>query len=181
MSDPVPEMYRAIAGGSVADAGGHVVILRPGLGDQLDARANAVAIALGPRRAISSQCPDLAAVHPNLRILAKRGHNDVNAPVAIQVAESAAAMAGRRGRVKPASAVSARHFPLAPDYENRVVLIHGWFRQRNGLDVSAADEHVFPSIVIEVVQAHPESRHITAQVTHAAWRRHLPKSPLPVF
>lgn len=41
------EVYRAVAGRSVADARGHVVILRSALGHKLDARADTIAIAFG--------------------------------------------------------------------------------------------------------------------------------------
>ena len=77
---------------------------------------------------MSSQWPDFwTAIHPDLSILAKRGYDDVDAPVAIQVAESAAPMARRREQhSKPASSVKRRPFPARAEIAKYgVVLVHG--------------------------------------------------------
>ncbi len=80
-----------------------------------DARANAVAIALGSAQSdIEPVAGLLAAVHPDLGVPADRGHHDVDASIAIQIAEGATAVAGREERRRsPASSVKRNPFSLA--------------------------------------------------------------------
>ena len=93
-----------------------MVILRPGIGDDLDARADAIAI-----RFHSMEC-DVepvtyirAAVHPQFSVLVEAGGHDIDAAVALEIAERASAMTGR-GSVSEASFAGER-LPFAAGTE----------------------------------------------------------------
>src|ERR1700722_769223 len=76
------EMHGAIARRRIADAGGHVVVLRAALRHQLDARADAVAVALGStQRYVKPMAGVLAAVHPDFSIFPQSRYHDVDASV----------------------------------------------------------------------------------------------------
>ena len=89
-----------------------MVVLRAAVGYQLDARADAVAVAFGAaQRNIQPVTGLFAAVHPDLRVRAERRDDHVDAPVSVKVAESAATMA--RGRDRGQSGFLGQRFPLA--------------------------------------------------------------------
>src|SRR5258708_4050228 len=96
------EVNRTVAGRRVSDAGRHVVVLHPVLGHKLDASANAVAVTLGStQRDVKPVAWLLAAIHPDFCILTNSAYHNIDTSIAIQIAESAAPVAGRRSRFEP--------------------------------------------------------------------------------
>jgi hypothetical protein len=76
-----------------------VVILRAALGHELDASANAVAVALGSAQGdVEPVAGLLAAVHPDFSALAESAYHYIDPAIAIQITESTAAMAAGRSR-----------------------------------------------------------------------------------
>jgi hypothetical protein len=86
-------MHRTIAGRGIPDTGGHVVVLRARRCHHLDARTDAISIALRPfQRNIQPVPGVLRMVHPNLRILAQRRFHHIHSAVAVEVCKGAAAV-----------------------------------------------------------------------------------------
>src|SRR5438067_3043253 len=144
-------MHGPRARGGIAAAVGHVVILRAGFGHDLDARANAVAIAL---RALQLELdPVILAgtlVHPDFRRSTERAHDYVEASVAVQVAERRPAMPRRRARLKASLAGESPKLHSAEIAEDRVGLLDLQIGRGQRLDVPAGHEDVFPPIIVEV-------------------------------
>src|ERR1700733_6510286 len=133
------EVHRTVTGGGIADTGGHVVVLGTALGHQLDARADAVAIALGSsQRNVEPVSGLLAAVHPDLGVLAKSRRHHVDAPVAIQIAKGAAAVACSRSGVQSGCFSQRNPLPCTSWIaEYGVVLIDGLAGHGDGFNVAA--------------------------------------------
>ena len=88
------EVHGAIARRGVADAGGHVVVLRSALRYEFDARADAVTVALGSAESyVKPMAGVLAAVHPDFSIFSQCSDDHIDAAVSVEVAEGASAVA----------------------------------------------------------------------------------------
>src|SRR5277367_2820084 len=97
------------------------------------------------------------AVHPDLCLFAKRGHDNIDLAVAIQVSQRAAAVA--RGPACTESGLFGISLPFAARArvpKDGVELIDNGPRHRSRDHVSASGEDVFPAIVIEVVESRSE-------------------------
>src|SRR6202451_1660334 len=167
------EVDGTVAGRGVADAGGHVVVLcADGLAYDFDARADAVTIAFDAAQGdVEPVAGFLAAVHPDFGVLAKGCGDYVDAAVAVEVAEGAAAVAGC-GRSDESGFFGQRGpFSVgAKIAEDRVELIDGLVRHSDRFHVAARHEQVFPTVVIEVVEAGAKAGHLATGITHAALR-----------
>src|ERR1051325_6566261 len=91
-----PEVHRTVARRSVAHAGGHVIVLSASnLTHDFDSCADTVAITLDASESdFQPVIAVLAAVLPNFGFLAQRGHNHVNAAIAVKICKRAASMTG---------------------------------------------------------------------------------------
>src|ERR1700722_3461167 len=124
-----------------------MVILRSAFCYQLDAGADAVAVALGPaQREVKPVAGFVGAVHPNLGFLAEGSHHNVDAAISVKVGESPASVAcgGRSGET---GLLGERH-PLsgrARIAKDRIRLIDRLAGLRKRFDMAAADEQIFPS------------------------------------
>ena len=150
-----------------------MVVLRAGFGDHLDARADAIAIRFDSAQSDVEPVAGIwAAVHPQLRVLIEAGGDDVDAAVAVEVAEGAAAMARCRGVGEACFRGERLPFAACPEIaKDDVGFSELVARRPDRGDLSARDEEVLPAVVVEVVKGRTEARHAHAERTHAAGRR----------
>ena len=98
-----------------------MVVLRACLGDDLEASADAVAVALyALRRNVEPVVVAGAPIHPEFSIVVHRSDDGVDGP---SPSKSPKAQPRRRAAVElenPASSVKAGHFPPAPRLRNTV-------------------------------------------------------------
>src|SRR5579884_4216108 len=165
---PKPEMHWSIAGGSIAHAGGHVVELNAALRNNLNAGADAIAIALHtPKCNIKPMTRMRATVHPYLRLLPECRCYYVHAPVSVKIAKGTATVTGRSSRQ---SCLSSKRFPFstgAKVTKHRIGLVNFCPRKWLRFYMSARHEQVFPSIIVKIVQAGAIPGHGCAQHTHS--------------
>src|SRR5271157_4993427 len=163
-------MHRAVAGRCVADAGGHVVELRAGLGHDFDPGANAVAIALSSLQPnIEPVSRTLGTIHPELGVLAERGYNHVNFAVAIEVGEAAATVPGRRRRGQPRFLGQRLPFSAGAEIaKDSVALLDAGAGFLQRLNVTAGYKQIFPAVVVQVVEAGTVTSHGPAELAHSA-------------
>jgi len=165
------KVHRAVAGRSIADAGSHVVVLSACGGHNLHHRSNPVTIALGAlQRNIQPVACAFCSIRPNLRVFAERrdDHNPTRPSPSKSPNATPRCRAGGAAS-RPASAVRACHWPLAPRFAKyRVGLLDIHTGLRNGLHMPACDEQIFPTIVIKVIKAGAIARHGAAELPHPA-------------
>ena len=144
-------MHRPVAGGSIADAGGHVIVLCARLRHDFDRRADPVAVALCSLKLnLQPVSRPLSSIHPDFGLASQCCYHDINSAVAIEVTEGAPAVpCGRRG-VQPCLLGQGLPSPAGAQIpKDGVVLLDlcAGFRQR--LDVPARHEQVLPAVVVE--------------------------------
>ena len=173
---PQPKMHRPVARRGIAQAGGHVVILRAhGRADHLDARANPVSIAPdSPQSDIQPVASVLAPVHPDLRGSGQRRRHHVHAAVTVEIPQRAAAMPRLRRSIQPGFLGESSPFPARSQIaKDGVVLGNLGSWQRLRLHVAARNKQILPSVIVEVIQSRAEAGHLHGQVAQPAGRRHL--------
>ena len=141
-----------------------MVVLRAGLGNDFDARSDAVAITFD---ALESDVEPVvvagATVHPELGFVVHGGDNGVDAAIAVEFAEGAAAMAGGGGFGKSGFFGKGLPFSAGAEVAEDGVGLFGFGSGRMGCrDVAARDEEVLPAVVVKVVKGGAETRHAKA-------------------
>src|ERR1700730_13949689 len=171
-------MDRTRARGSVTGGCGHVIELLLPSRDDLDLRADCIAIAL---RALQREFQPVVArgavVDPDLCWSADSGHNKVEFSVMIEVPEGGATMPYGRPRGEPSLLSQCGPFPARHVAKGRIGLIDltatGHCRR---LHISATDKNILPAVVVEVGNVRAVPRHWVAQKSHPAFFRDLGKS-----
>src|ERR1035437_10992404 len=158
-----------------------MVVLHARLGHHLDARPDAVAIALDAVQRNIEPVPCMrASVHPQFGIFAQSRYNSVDASVPVEVAKGAAAMPGgsRFGKTR----FGSQGLPFAAGAQivaYGVRLIHCVAGRRVPSYFSPGSKQIFPTIVVEVVERCSKTRHGEAERMHAAGSRHFDEIALP--
>ena len=106
-----------------------MVVLRAGFGYDFDARADSVAIRFdSTQRDVKPMACIGAAVHPQLGGLIEAGGDNIDAAVAIEVAQCTAAMTCRGVIGESRFACRGCHFPLAPRLRKTTLGSAKWYR-----------------------------------------------------
>src|SRR5215469_5739306 len=163
------EVHRAVARRSVTDAARHVIVLRASRGNDLDPGAHTVAIALRSfERNVQPMSGAFRTVHPDFRVLAQSRDHHVHAPVTVEIAKGASAVAsGRRG---VETRFRGQSFPLAgcPGIpKHRVVLFDFVCGRRDRLDMAASNEKILPAVIVKIKEPRSVAGHTAGQLAHA--------------
>src|SRR2546427_7138304 len=168
-------MYPVMAGRSVPDGAGHLIVLVMVVGAlscrEPNARADPVAIAARPFDAQGDPVIALGAhILPKLRRAAQRGYDRINLAVVVEVGEGGATVRARRLEVGTGGGGHVLERPVAEAHENAVrlaVMVHGKPFDVVG-DVRIRREHVLPAVVVQVDEAHAPAAAPGARETNAA-------------
>src|ERR1700732_2159072 len=163
-------MKGARARGSITSRSGYMIELGLPSGEHSHFRPNRVAIAFGTLQGkLQPVVAVRAIVHPDFRWRAQRRHHQVEFAIVIEVSKRRTATPSRR--LSGESRVLGQRGPFAFGVvpKNCVWLVDLPAASHRGrLNVTSADENVFPAVVVKVRDIRAISHHRIAQQSHTA-------------
>jgi len=178
---PQSKMHGSQAGGSITDAGGHVVVLSAdGLGDHLMRAPMPSRLLRVPSRAMSSQCAAPGLRFIQISRMGQRGGYDVDSAVQVQVAKGAAAMPRHGVTSRPASSRGPPTSRWRPGCGTRCCAAPRPVRAGKRAHVAAGDKQVFQPSLSKSNKPGPNPA-CSWSAAHSALGRHFAKDALPVF